>query len=220
TAGFVTVPTTLMRQGNFSEINTPIRNPLTGQPFPGNIIPASQISPIARKLLDYYPATNQPGTASNVQANAASTDDIDQVLFRVDQNLGNKARLYFRYNWHDSYTGNIGNTPIPIQVITQPRVNKNSVFTYTHTLRSNLYNDFRIGYHRIDFDTLNAFSVGGIGTAGADLGIPGFNGDVRYNNPGIPTINISAFNGLATAGANWEQFDTTFQISHGMVYSR
>ena len=221
TAGFVTVPTALMRQGNFSEITTPIRNPLTGQPFPGNTIPASQISPIARKLLDYYPATNQPGTASNVQTNVASDDNIDQVLFRVDQNLGNKARLYFRYNWHDSYTANpTAVVAIPTAVITQPRVNKNSLFTYTHTLRPDLYNDFRVGYHRIDFDTLNPFQVNGQSSAGADLGIPGFNGDVRYNNPGIPSINISAFSGLGGGGTNWYQFDTTFQLSNVTAYNR
>src|SRR4030095_492617 len=193
-----------------------------GLPFPGNIIPATQISPIARKLLDSYPPSNLPGAASNLRTNAAFNDNIDQVLARVDQNLGNKARLYFRYNWHDSYTGNIGNPPtaIPIQVITQPRVNKNSLFSYTHTLRPNLYNDFRIGYHRIDFDTLNHFSVNGVPTAGADLGIPGFNGDVRYHNPGIPSINISNFNGLGTAGANWFQFDTTFQMSNVTAYNR
>jgi hypothetical protein len=222
TAGFISVPTTLMRQGNFSEVSAAIRNPLTGQPFPGNIIPRSQLSPVALKLLEFYPATNQPGTTSNVQTNAEATDNIDQVLTRVDQNLGNKARLYFRYNWHDSYTGNIGSPPaaIPIQVITQPRVNKNSLFAYTHTLRPNLYNDFRIGYHRIDFDTLNYFSVNGVTSAGADLGIPGFNGDVRFNNPGLPTVNISNFTGLGTAGANWYQFDTTFQMSNVMAYNR
>jgi hypothetical protein len=223
TAGFISVPTTLMRQGNFSEVSTAIRNPLTGQPFPGNIIPRSQLSPVALKLLEFYPATNQPGTTSNVQTNAETNDNIDQVLTRIDQNLGNKARLYFRYNWHDSYTGNIG-TPlpaaIPIQVITQPRVNKNSLFAYTHTLRPSLYNDFRVGYHRIDFDTLNFFLLNGVTSAGADLGIPGFNGDVRYSNPGIPSINISNFNSLGTAGANWYQFDTTFQMSNVMAHNR
>jgi hypothetical protein len=222
TAGFVNVPTTKMRQGDFSEITTAIRNPLTGQPFPGNIIPSSQLSPVALKLLEYYPPTNQPGTASNLQSNAASTDNVDQVLARVDQNLGNKVRLYFRYNWHDSNVDNIAvpPTPIPIQVVTQPRVNKNSLFAYTHTLRSNLYNDFRIGYHRIDFDTLNYFSVNGVPSAGSDLGIPGFTGDVRYNNPGIPSINISNFSSLGTAGSNWYQFDTTFQMSNVMAYNR
>src|SRR5438034_762535 len=96
TAGFISVPTTLMRQGNFSEISTAIRNPVTGQPFPGNIIPRSELSPVALKLLESYPATNQPGITSNVQTNAATADNIDQVLTRVDQNIGNKIRLYFR----------------------------------------------------------------------------------------------------------------------------
>src|SRR5438309_791470 len=35
-----TVPTALMRQGNFSEITGTIRNPFTREPYPGNIIPA------------------------------------------------------------------------------------------------------------------------------------------------------------------------------------
>ena len=143
---------------------------------------------------------------------------MDQLLTRFDQNLGNEVRLSVRYNWHDSYTSNIG--AIQIQGITQPRVNHNTLVSYTHTLRPNLLNDFRIGYHRIDFDTLNHFSVNNLPTAGSDLGIPGFDGDVRYDNPGIPTINISAFSGLGQAGTNWYQFDTTFQVSNVLAYSR
>src|SRR5689334_13856349 len=41
TTSFATVPTDLMRQGNFSEVTTAIKNPFTGQNFPGNIIPSS-----------------------------------------------------------------------------------------------------------------------------------------------------------------------------------
>src|SRR6266508_2971575 len=215
---FVTVPTALMRQGNFSEVSAIVRDPVTKVPYPGNIIPASQLSPIAIKLLQYYPATNRTGTANNVQADAANTDNIDQVLARVDQNIGNKVRLYGRYNWYDSYNANIG--AIPITGITQPRVNKNTLFSYTHTLKPNLYNDFRIGYHRLDFDTLNQFSVNGVASAGSDLGIPGFNGDVKFKNPGLPSINISNFSGLSTGGTNWYQFDTTFQMSNVAAYNR
>ena len=39
TSPFASVPTALMRQGNFSEVSTQIRNPFTGEPYPGNIIP-------------------------------------------------------------------------------------------------------------------------------------------------------------------------------------
>jgi hypothetical protein len=215
---FASVPTNLMRQGNFSEITAAIRNPFTGQVFPGNIIPPELISPVSRELLNYYPATNGPGTASNYQGQGSSTDDVDQVLTRFDQNLGNKIRLSLRYNWHDSYTSNIG--ALTVAGVDQPRVNKNTLVSYTHTLTPTLHNDFRIGYHRIDFDTVNPFYVGGPDDAGASLGIPGFDGDVRYSNPGLPSINISNFSGFGGGGTNWFQFDTTFQMSNVLSYNR
>ena len=39
------VPTTAMRAGDFSSVGTPIRDPLTGQPFPGNQIPVGRFDP-------------------------------------------------------------------------------------------------------------------------------------------------------------------------------
>jgi Carboxypeptidase regulatory-like domain/TonB dependent receptor len=220
TSPFGSVPTAAMRQGNFSEITTPIRNPFTGQPFAGNIIPQAMLSPVSLDLLRYYPEANRPGTANNLQGPSANSDNVDQVLARVDQNLGNKIRLNVRYNWHDSFNANIANAVIPVTAVTQPRVNKNWLVSYTHTLRPNLLNDFRIGYHRIDFDTVNPFYVDGPADAGTALGIPGFNGDTAFNNPGLPSINVSNFNGLSAAGTNWFQFDTTFQMSNVLAYNR
>ena len=220
TSPFGSVPTAAMRQGDFSAITTPIRNPFTGQPFPGNIIPDAMISPTSKQLLQYYPEANRAGTASNLQAPSAASDNVDQILAKVDQNLGNKIRLNVRYNWHDSFAGNVFNAVIPVTAVTQPRVNKNWLGSYTHTLRPNLLNDFRIGYHRIDFDTVNPFYVSGPADAGTALGIPGFTGDTAYSNPGLPSINISNFNGLGAGGTNWFQFDTTFQMSNVLAYNR
>ena len=56
--------------------------------------------------------------------------------------------------------------------------------------------------------------------AGTALGIPGFNGDTAYNNPGLPSINVSNFSGLWAGGTNWFQFDTTFQVSNVLAYNR
>jgi hypothetical protein len=217
-ATFATVPTALMRTGNFSEVSTQIRNPLTGQNFAGNIIPQSMISPIAQKLLNYYPVPNLPGTASNLQTNRTTVSEADQVLFRVDQNLGNRVRLNVRYNWYDTFDGAV--EAIPVSSVSQPRVNKNTLVSYTHTLSPTLHNDFRIGYHRLDFDTLNYFSVNGIAGAGTELGIPGFDVDTRLSNPGIPSINISNFGGLGGGGTNWFQFDTTFQASNVLAWNK
>ena len=63
---YYTVPTDAQRAGNFSGISTVIYNPQSSPngvgrtPFPGNIIPASQISSIAQKLQSYYPSRIMP----------------------------------------------------------------------------------------------------------------------------------------------------------------
>ena len=85
-----------------------------------------------------------------MQAPSPATDNVDQFLGRVDQNLGNKIRFNVRYNWHDSFGSNVFNAAIPATAVTQPRVNNNWLVGYTHTLKPNLHNDFRIGYHRIE----------------------------------------------------------------------
>jgi hypothetical protein len=220
TSPFASVPTEAMRRGDFSAVSTAIRNPFTGQNFPGNIIPTNMLDPTSLELLKYYPAANLAGTSNNFQGPSAAKDDVDQILARVDQNLGNKIRLNVRYNWHDSFGLNVFNSALPVGAVNQPRVNKNWLGSYTHTITPNLHNDFRLGYHRIDFDTVNPFYTDGPSDAGTALGIPGFDGDTRYSNPGIPTINISNFTGFGGGGTNWFQFDTTFQLSNVMAYTR
>jgi hypothetical protein len=218
-AAIGSVPTELMRQGNFSEISAQIRNPLTGLPYAGNIIPALDMSPIALQLLQqYYPVPNRPGTGANLVGSSLRNVDQDQILARVDQNIGNRARVYLRYNWQDEFTDDVG--LIPITGAKQPRKNINYLGAYTHTITSNLLNDFRIGYHSVPEDTLNYFFVNGLTSAGADLGIPGFDGDVRYGNLGIPDISITGFNGLGLGGTNWLQFDRTFQLSNIIAFNR
>jgi hypothetical protein len=213
----ISVPTVLMREGNFSEISANIRNPFTGLAFPGKIIPPSQISAIARRVLDFYPLPNRPGTGSNYLANVPSTQNSKQFLTRIDQNIGNKVRLYARYNWQDELNDSASAIPTSGSVV--PRVNKNLLVAYTHTLSSNVVNDFRVGHHSVDDDALNYFSQNGPRTAGSDLGIPGFDGDVRFENPGIPNFNISGFTGLGVSGSNWYQFDRTLQFSDVLGYN-
>src|SRR5437899_11289878 len=72
-----TVPTAAMRRGDFSELLNPsnpffgrartITDPLTGQPFPNNIIPPDRISPNGQALLNTYPLPTpgfQQGTSN------------------------------------------------------------------------------------------------------------------------------------------------------------
>jgi hypothetical protein len=218
TTSVVTVPTALMRQGNFTEISAAIRNPFTGQTFPGNIIPESQISPQARRILELYPLPNRPGTGSNLVATGDNKNEQNQILTRVDQNIGNKVRLYVRYNWQDTFANNMN--AIPAAGTGGPNINHNTLVAYTHTLTNRLLNDFRIGYHRVNDDAQNYFHINGLADAGSNLGIPGFDGDVRYNNAGIPTFTLTGFSGLGGGGTNWYQFDKTFQFANVLAYTR
>jgi hypothetical protein len=80
----LSVPTALMRQGNFSEISNQIYNPLTGTVFAGNIIPSNMINPISQKVANIYPMPNLPGVANNYVENNVITQAVDAGDARVD----------------------------------------------------------------------------------------------------------------------------------------
>jgi Carboxypeptidase regulatory-like domain/TonB dependent receptor len=74
----------------------------TPVPFLNNVIPANRINPTSAKLLDLWPAPNNPNTTTNNFTTAAPTGgDQNQVVARLDHNLTNKQRLFLRFNyWH------------------------------------------------------------------------------------------------------------------------
>jgi hypothetical protein len=57
--GRATVPTAAMRNGDFRGTAINPRDPRTGQPFPGQLIPADRIDPAARNIMNmFYPLPN------------------------------------------------------------------------------------------------------------------------------------------------------------------
>jgi hypothetical protein len=210
------VLTPLMRQGNFSEYKTQL-SPVNGTSFPGNIIPTSLLSPQALKLLQYMPLPNLPGIVNNYEATYPNNDRFNQTIDRLDQNIGDKSRLYFRYalNNEQFLTGATG----PFNATYIPVTTRNWVFGYTQTITPNMVNDFRVGRQHLETNALNYFYVNNLKTAGSDLGIPGFTGDATYNNPGIPTITNTGFMSLGNASTNWFQFDTTWQGTDSFTYT-
>ncbi len=83
------------RSGDFSG-GAAIRDPLTGLPFPGNIIPANRISPVATKLLnDFVPLPNSPGNRYIVSPTV--NDTRDQFGIRLDYQIGSRQSILGRY---------------------------------------------------------------------------------------------------------------------------
>ncbi len=121
-----TVPTELMKSGDFSEFLGPqigtdvlgrpilqgqIYDPLTTRPdgsggflrdpFPGNIIPSSRISPISSAFQAGYPAPTQAGTQNNwIGANVPGSQDIDKITLKTDHEMTNKWKFSFGMDWH------------------------------------------------------------------------------------------------------------------------
>jgi hypothetical protein len=81
-------------------------------------------------------------------------------------------------------------------------------------------NDLRGGFNILTTQNLNYFSYNNIDGAGSALGIPGFTADVVNNNPGLPTINITSYQGLGSDGTNWYQDDRTLTIYDQISYTR
>jgi hypothetical protein len=111
-----TVPTTAFLNGDFSSLidtrqqigtdagGNPIYkgaiiDPATGQPFPGNIIPANRISPISQKIVDIYKEQYQPLAAGFVRNNAMPASQPapwlrqNEYSIKIDQNISDKHRL-------------------------------------------------------------------------------------------------------------------------------
>ena len=84
---YSTVPTQAERGGDLSAIAATIVDPLTGQPFANNQIPASRINPTSRNLLNLFPAPNQDG-ALNYHTVTTTTSQLDDINLRFVQTFG------------------------------------------------------------------------------------------------------------------------------------
>lgn len=106
------VPTDRMRAGDFSEllpIGVQIFDPQTARlvngvvvrdAFPGNIIPANRINPIARNVLDYFPRANRASRSDlsgNYFVEQPWTYGYDLEMTRVDHEWTPSQRTYGRF---------------------------------------------------------------------------------------------------------------------------
>ena len=108
-----TVPSALERTGDFSQSRTADGRPITiydplttrlenGQyirdPFPGNVIPANRIDPVALALLQRVPLPNATGLVNNLLVpDNARADRYDQHVVKVDQVINANHRFFVRY---------------------------------------------------------------------------------------------------------------------------
>ena len=141
------VPTALERQGDFSQSRIKPRNPQTGQPYPGDIIPPSQFDPVSKNVLDQYvPLANTADGRAAVQRPVANDDN--QLLVKIDHDFSSSHRVAFNYLLGNNYdpTPLAGNLPYGTQIFDGRQ--QNIGVSETWTASPTLINSLRLGYLR------------------------------------------------------------------------
>lgn len=99
------MPTEAQRRGDFSQLRDQngalivIRDPVTGQPFPGNVIPANRIDPNGQALLNYLPLPNDAGEVGRYNFLRQETSD--------NPRWNNFIRLDWRRSGDSSWFGTV-----------------------------------------------------------------------------------------------------------------
>lgn len=206
-----TVPTPLMRQGNFSEL----RNAMRTSPFipAGCVNPTTKIvspscfDPVAAQLINLYPQPNIPSAVAlhgvpgsfsgpNFISNGILENDINQFDVRIDTSLTRSDQVFARYSFMDT-------DRIEPPVLEDPLASgdfssdifirgQNFVAGWSRVFGSAVFNEFRAAWNQIDSDSIHpAFGI----DANAQYGLRGIPQDPRYSG-GLPHMNISGFTRL------------------------
>jgi hypothetical protein len=185
----VQVPTGQERTGNFSdwpyqlydpttEVCNPACNPATRTPYQNNQIPTGEINPLGQKLASLYPMPNITCTlpCNNYEGLVHDSIVTNNETMRVDQNFGQRDRVYFtghiRQDDQDNpsqlpYTGNTSFTNGQLFGL-----------NWEHTIGPNTINEARFAYNH-QFFSQNADTAYGPNIS-AQLGF--------LNTPTIPAL--------------------------------
>lgn len=152
------VPTDANRAGDFSALldatspNNPVGkvvqivDPLTGEPFPGNIIPQDRLNPAALKFLDHLP---RAGGNGRVRFSRPVGQDFDEFVIRFDHLFRGQNKFTGRYlfNEFDNISGFDGSNLLSLTAGSNIRF-QNLLLGYNHIFSPNIINDFRFSYLR------------------------------------------------------------------------
>jgi hypothetical protein len=156
-----TVPTMLMREGNFSQCDTKSANynPIvaSGCTLPtvnGATVDTVSTDPNAQALLAGLVPLPNNGVQGYLKAPTIPTNWNDLAI-RVDQNISERTTVFFRWSqdsWNNVSVGDIYTSGQTDTTQTAAReAAKNAVLHAVHNFKPNLMNEFIMGYSRDDF---------------------------------------------------------------------
>lgn len=166
-ARYVTVPTDLERQGNFSKSvdqnGNPVTiiDPTTRAPIPGNIIPASQLYGPGMALLKFMPLPNVASACTlpavsgctkgyNFQSQVSTSYPRREDLVRADYNVTSKMRVFGHYinnsnTWAGDYGTWILGTNLPIDPVEYANPGYSWATGMTYVISPTMTNELNVG---------------------------------------------------------------------------
>ncbi|MBI3471560.1 MAG: carboxypeptidase regulatory-like domain-containing protein [Candidatus Solibacter usitatus] len=184
---FASVPTPEFRAGDFSLLLDParsgqsgaypVRDLLTGAPFPGNRIPQSRLNPVGQKYLSAFPLpnTNAGRATQNYVTQRKQIQEFNDFDIRIDYLAGLKDSLFGRVSYGQDSSVTTSRLPgLPAGFGSGQNFNhtRGVVLGETHTFTPSLLNELRLAFTRVHYGYAPPFQDQKIS---ADLGIPNAN---------------------------------------------
>jgi outer membrane receptor protein involved in Fe transport len=155
-------PTAAERRGDFTASNPAPVDPLTGQAFPGRLIPTSRFDPVAIKFMEEkIPLPNDASGRLLVLSPTPTTGD--NVVGKFDWQASDRNRLSYRYYF--DYLRGVAAFPVVVSPgsnipgfdsPTSTDINSHT-FTYTRTMTANLLVTTRGGFTKFVYDESNFY---------------------------------------------------------------
>jgi hypothetical protein len=149
-----TTPSLLEREGDFSQSPRVPTDPLTGQPFPGGVIPRNRLSANGLALAARFPLPD-PGSRNSVTMTPSQVRDIHEDIVRIDlrpRPADNVTGRYIRdrveqVEPYGSFGGTAGYDTVPTS---HDRYSDSVMLGYNHPVGARLFHEFSLNLVRND----------------------------------------------------------------------
>ena len=140
---FLNIPTPDQLAGRFTSV---ILDPVTGQAFGGNVVPAARFSRLANLArTKFFPAPNSTLSIGNFIRSRSLPTDTHQYTIRADQQLGKFGTFFGRITSTD-YTNTIVGNTTEIGDVFFVQKTRNWQVSHSVPVSANLVNQFRVGF--------------------------------------------------------------------------
>lgn len=214
------VPTEKMRQGDFSELSTPILNLTTGQPFPGNVIPDSLQNPVGKRYLNAFPTANVSGVIQqNYVIQRQQTQSFNDFDVRVDWVATEMDQVFGRFSYAqdpEETSTRLPGLPAGYGSGAQFTHARGVSVGHTHIFNPKLLSDLRLGFQRTFFGYTPPYNDVPLS---ANLGIPNANTSSLLGGGAL----IGGWNGQLEYTGDYGSYlvpQNTYQIAETFSYIR